>query len=256
GSGSDWPYIDSYDSSNPDYSSTNFPGGYDPSERKDTAFVVSLSPTNPAINTGSGAIWGSAATAPGGTVIGTVGDGLWCLTQTGIQPNHVRDDCDLVIPDAVLPSVTWVTVPPNFILGNNNYKITGDLTTGLSVVGKARLWVTGDVKLSGFGDEISINNGRSLELFIGTATGTNSVSADFGGGLTFGGKYATNFTIWGLPTCTSMKFSSSPSVTARIYAPQADVQFRGGADGFGAFTAKSFTLSGSCGIHIDEALAR
>jgi hypothetical protein len=120
GSGSDWPWIDSYDSSNPDYSSTStnydlFPGGYDPIKRKDTAFVGSLSSTTNAIDTGSGEIGGSAATAPGGTVLGNVGSVAWLITQNGIQPGHVRDDFDVTIRDAVIPSVTWVPFPANAV---------------------------------------------------------------------------------------------------------------------------------------------
>jgi hypothetical protein len=258
GSGSDWPWIDSYDSSDPNYSSSTttnnfYPGGYDPLKRKDTAFVASLSSATNAIDTGGGEILGSAATAPGGLVLGTVGDGAWCTTMTGTQPGHVRDDFDLVIPDAALPSVTWVAAPPNYVLGNDNYKVTGDLTTSVNVVGKARLWVTGNVRIRG-GDTITINNGRSLEIFLGTTTGTN-VTADFGGnGIV---NYAiTNCTILGLPTCTSIKYSGGVDMVARIYAPQADVVFRGAVSAYSAFTANSFSLSGSSGIHIDEALAK
>jgi hypothetical protein len=252
GSGSDWPWIDSYDTSDPDYSTVGpgYTGNYDPAQRKDTAFVGTLSSATNAIDTGSGEIWGNAATAPGGTVLGHLGNGAWLITTGGIQPEHVRNDFEMAIPDAVLPSVTWVPVPFNYILGNNNYKITGDLTTGVTVAGKARLWVTGDVKLTGTGDAIVINAGKSLEIFVGGV-------AVFGGIANVNGSgNASNCTIWGLPTCTFMKFISGVDIVARIYAPQADVLFSGGAQGYGAFTANSFSLSGSSGIHLDEALAK
>ena len=247
GSGSDWPWFDSFDSSDTNYSTA---GRYDQSKRKDTAFVATLSSAPGCINTGSGEILGSGATASGGTVIGTVGDGVWCMTMTGIQTNHVRDDFNLTIPNAALPPTTWVFFPlATRTLANKDYKLTGDLDLGFVVTGKARLWVTGDVRLTGTGDEITINPGASLEMFIG-----GSAAAIAGIGIL--NTYTTNCVIWGLPTCTSLKYFGSVDFIGRIYAPQAAFTLKSGVSASGAFTANSFTLSGSSGIHIDEALAR
>jgi choice-of-anchor A domain-containing protein len=91
-------------------------------------------------------------------------------------------------------------------------------------------------------------------MFLGTVGGTN-VTANFGG-LGIVNYATTNCTIWGLTNCTSIKLSGAADLVARIYAPQADVVIRGGAQAYGAFTVKSFSLSGSSGIHLDEALAK
>jgi choice-of-anchor A domain-containing protein len=248
GSGSEWPWIDSFDSSDTNYSTA---GRYDQSKRKDTAFVASLSSAPGCINTGSGEILGSAATAPGGTVIGTVGDGVWCMTMTGIQTNHVRNDFNLTIPNVTLPPASWLPFPVTGTLVNKDYKLTGDLTSGFTVSGKVRVWVVGDVNVRSAGDAIMINNGASLEIFISGA------SAQIGGqGILNASGSTTNCVIWGLPTCTSLKYSGSVDFVGRIYAPNTAVTLRGGASASGAFTANSFNFSGSSGIHIDEALAR
>ena len=248
GSGSDWPWIDSFDSSDANYSTM---GQYDPLKRKDKAFVATLSTAPGCINTGSGEIYGIAATAPGGTVIGTVGDGLWCTTMTGIQTNHVRDDFNLTIPNATLPPASWLPFPFTGTLVNKDYKLTGDLTSGFSVSGTVRVWVVGDVKLTGAGDSIVINPGARLEMFI------SGTLAEIGGqGILNGPGSAASCAIWGLPTCTSFKYAGSVNFIGRIYAPQAAFTLKGGTDATGAFTAHSFNFSGSTGIHIDEALAR
>ena len=82
GSGSDTPWVDSFDSTDPKYSTG---GQYDPLKRNDRAGVATQSRAVPAIDTGSGEIWGFATTGPGGIVTGTVGDGAWTATTSGIQ---------------------------------------------------------------------------------------------------------------------------------------------------------------------------
>ena len=139
GSGSDTPWVDSFDSTDPNYSTG---GQYDPLKRNDRAGVATLSRAVPAITTGSGEIWGFATTGPGGTVTGTVGDGAWCTTTSGIQPNHVRNDFNLAIPDVSEPVFAAPNAIPNsWILVNKDYVISGDLTRGFIVQGDARLWV-------------------------------------------------------------------------------------------------------------------
>lgn len=246
GSGSDWPYFDSYDSRNGPYSALT---------KHDLAGVATLSSAIPAIDTGSGEIWGFAATGPGGKVTGTVGDGTWDLSHTGLQPGHVRDDFTLPIPDVSAPvSASWTAVPATYILVNNkDYLISGSLSRGFQVNGNVRLWVTGDLSIGG-SDQITINPGGNLQLYIGPTNGS-SVSATFGGGGIVNATLApNNCQIFGLPRCTYMKFAGGFDMHAVIYAPEADVKVSGNADVYGAFTANSFNCNGTSGIHYDEAL--
>jgi hypothetical protein len=253
GSGSDWPWVDAYDSEDTDYS--KFPsvtGGYDALLRKDTAGVATLSTSPGAINTGSGEIWGFAATGPGGTVIGTVGDGTWNLTQTGLQTNHVRDDYNGTITNAALPAnfSSPPTAFPATPLATKDYKLTGNLNSSFTVNGKARLWVTGDVDIGG-GDVITIGPGGSLEIYV------SGSSATFGGsGIVNNSGVAASCKLIGLPTCTTMKYAGGADLIGLIYAPNANITIRGNAQIYGGITGNSLTCSGSSGIHYDEALGR
>jgi hypothetical protein len=75
--------INSYNSSDPDYSTG---GLYDPTKARDQAGVGTLSTSRPAIITDSAKIYGYAATGPGGTVSGHVGEYAFFSTGgSGIQ---------------------------------------------------------------------------------------------------------------------------------------------------------------------------
>ncbi len=243
--------IDSFDSTDPNYSTG---GQYDPLKRNDRAGVATLSSAVPAISTGSGEIWGFATTGPGGTVTGTVGDGAWNSTTSGLQPNHVRNDFNLAIPDVSEPVFAAPNaIPASQVLVNGDYLFSGKLKQGFVVAGKARLWIQGDVALTS--GEIVITPGNSLEIFIGRTSGPN-VSAKFGGnGIQNGALTASSCKIWGLPTCKELTFSGGASLTSVIYAPQADVKMNGNSDIYGAITANSFDCSGNMGIHQDESLS-
>ena len=253
GSGSDTPAMDSFDSSNPDYSG---PGGvYDPLKNRDQATVATLSSATPAVDTGSGEINGTVATGPGGTVTGTVGYGSWTSTTSGIQPGAVSDDCNLAIPDVEEPtSSLWNSFPSlSGVLNDKDYKVDGPLNRSFVVFGKTRLWVTGNMRLSGSGT-ITIMPGGSLELFIGQTSGAE-VSADIGGnGILNNALVAANCRIWGLPTLTSFKYHGQAALTAAVYTPQAAIIVSGTSDIYGSFTGDSFSCSGNIGIHQDEAL--
>ena len=255
GSGSDWPMIDAFDSSDEDYSSAGWPARYDPGQRKDTAGVATLSTQPGAINTGQGEIWGFAATAPGGNVIGNVGFADFLLTSTGLQTNHVRDDYNGTITNAALPSDFAPAVFPatRILGGSRDFKYTGDLTLGFTVNPnqKVRLLVTGNVQLSGAGDAIIISPGASLELYV------QGAAADFGGqGILNGSGLSTACKLIGLPTCTSMKYAGSVDMIGAIYAPNAAVSIKGGVNVFGSLTADTVTLSGNSALHYDEALGK
>ena len=250
--------VDSYDSSDPRYSG---PGGvYDPTRRLDRAGVATLSTTIPAIDTGTAKIYGSAATGPGGSVVGSVGDGQWLASSTGIQPGHVYDDFNMAIPDVALPAgLSTALLPPppgtvssvlyKHVLGNGDYYLASSFINGddLVVTGKARLYISGELKLTG-GGSITITPTGSLELYVGGAI-------DLGGrGVINESQTANKCAIFGLPTCLSIKYSGGASLTARVYAPNADISMGGSTDFYGSMVGNRLNFSGTPGIHYDEAL--
>jgi hypothetical protein len=249
-------YIDSFDSSDPAYSSN---GLYTVSRRLDDVMVGSLSTNQPAISTGSGFIYGYAATGPMGTASGTIGDGEWIADPTNAgkaQTNHVTDDFNMAMPAVTVPYSGGALIPAWPVekivtLTANDYLQSGNFGVGLGysllISGKVRLYVTGTFTTSG---TITILPGGSLELYVG---GTCSIQ---GGGVVNATQSAANCEIYGLPTCTAVTYSGSAAYIGQVYAPHAAFSFSGVAGASGAFTAKTITLSGSSGIHYDKALGR
>jgi hypothetical protein len=250
-------FVDSYDSSDPRYSSN---GLYTASTRKDTALVGSLSSFDPAVDTGSGKIYGSAVTGPGGTVAGNVGDAAWLTVNSGIQPGHVSSNLVLAITDVLVPdslkfgSPLPTPVSNQWILTTGNYKSGAlDVSTAKSIVisgpGQVRLYCTGDLTTRGSG-YIKILPGASLQLYLG-ANATLS-----GNGLINETMSVTNCMILGLQTCTTLTYSGYSAFVGRVYATRAEFRALGTSELFGSFFANSILIKGPPAIHCDEAIYR
>jgi hypothetical protein len=167
----------------------------------------------------------------------------------------VSDDCNLPIPDVKEPtSSLWNSFPPSGVLSNADYKVDGPLNGGFYVYGKTRLWVTGNMKLTG-GGTITIMPGGSFELFIGQTSGAE-VTADIGGnGIVNNALVAANCRVWGLPTCVDWKYHGGSALLAAVYTPQAAITVSGTSDIYGTFTGDSFSCNGGIGIHQDQGLS-
>jgi hypothetical protein len=249
--------VDSFNSTNNAMSTA---GRFDPLKRQDHAGVGTLSTNKPAINTGTAKIYGFASTGPGGTVAGTVGDGGWSSTTTGIQAGRVSDDFNMAIPDVVLPSMPGAKSPTigtlvggilyEYVFTSGDYIVASDLKpdkTGVLISGNVRLYVTGSFIMSG-GASLTIAPGGSLELYV-------KGNAEFkGNGILNLTGYANMVSIYGLSTSTSMHFGGNSELIARIYAPTADITLAGNADISGAILGKTVTMQGNADIHYDEAL--
>jgi hypothetical protein len=253
--------VDSFDSSDSQYSTGS---RYDATKARDKAGVGTLSSAIPAIDTGGAEIYGSVATGPSGTAVGTVGDGTWCSTSSGIQPGHATDDFNLAIVDITAPagiagklppmSGTIGGVPYNHVLSGGDYAmLTGCSMSGsggdnMIVTGKARLYIRGELKLVGSGT-ITIAPGVSLEIYL---DGNASLG---GGGIANGTQVAEYCALYGLPACTDLKYSGNAQLNARIYAPEARLNITGTVDFSGSIVADSIRFVGTPAIHYDEALS-
>jgi Tfp pilus assembly protein PilX len=238
-------YADSYNSSDPNFSTG---GRYDAAKRGDHAGVATLSTAKPAIDAGN--IYGFVSVGTGGTAIGDVGDGGFMATSSGIQAGHFRDDYNTALPTVDFPATTWATpvyLGGVYLIGAGDYKIDAAFVTKIKVLGKARVWITGEVKMTG-GDEITIVTGASLDLYL-------SKNATFGGnGIVNGSGTAASCRIYGLDTCTDIKFAGNTALTAQLVAPNADVHLGGTPDVYGSIAAKTIHSNGNAGIHYDESL--
>jgi hypothetical protein len=104
--------VDSYDSSNPAYS-TN--GRWDVSKRRDRGDIASNDNLTNIVSVGNANIWGRLATGPGGTASlgpnGKVGDAAWQASGSGIKPGWFTDDMNVEFPDVVLPAGSQPALP-------------------------------------------------------------------------------------------------------------------------------------------------
>jgi hypothetical protein len=258
-------YTDSFDSSDPTKSSG---GQYDPNKRQPNGHVASNDVLINTVNIGNADVYGTVVTGVGGTVAmgpnGSIGPTFdeanrATTVSDGVAKGWIRNDFDVDVPDASLPS--GMDSAPS--LGNINNATTinggdwkiGNINLGgngqtLRIEGTVRLYVTGNTSISGNGS-ILIAPGASLEVY---SAGSVSIA---GNGVANQTSLASNNKFFGLPGSTSWNISGNGQWTGTIYAPQADLAMKGGGtngDMSGAVVAKSITLEGNVKFHYDEAL--
>jgi hypothetical protein len=254
------PYMDSYDSSTEDYSTG---GLYDPNKRRDRIGVGTLSTNKPAIDTGGGIIYGSAATAPGGTVSGNVGDGAWLAANSysGQQSGHVTDDFNMAIPDAALPSPWSPSFSPiggviggityGYILPGGDWQFgattLGSSSSSIYVTGNVRIYFTGLLKMSGSAS-VTLAPGATLEIYLGAGMDLSGHCVINPSGI------PSACSIFGLPGTTDMKYSGDAKTFCKMYAPNADISVAGDFDFNGSIVGKTVKFSGNAAFHYDEAL--
>jgi hypothetical protein len=255
--------IDSFNSTNSNESTTG--GQYDPDKATDHASIATVSQNAGDLYIGNVDVYGTVGTGPGGTVTvganGNVGsaDYIDSGSNSGtVEADHSTDDVNVYIAPASLPDDWGSPQSPSsdkdnkYILGNGDYQINGSVNlTGkdvISVRGKARLLVTGNTSVGGGNAYIKIEPGGSVEWY---AAGNVSIG---GGGVVNYPGFAKNFSMIGLPTCTSVSFTSNEKFVGTIYAPNADVTLAGNGDFMGAVVGKTITVMGTVAFHYDEAL--
>lgn len=253
-------YVDSFDSSDPAYSTG---GLYDVTKRKDNGKVLTDSGAAGAIDVGSAKIYGSAVTGPTGTVTvgsGAIGDIAWDASHSGAQPGHTANDANVQFNDVDAPFPFATGLPAvggtnagvycDYLLGSGNYKLDSvslSSSQHIVVTGDAVLYVNGSFSLAGQ-SYIHLAPGASLKLYI---AGTGSFA---GGGVLNDSNRAANFGIYGLPSCTSITYNGGSLFIGTVKAPEADFKFSGALQAVGAFTANNITVSGNASVSYDEAL--
>ena len=143
-----------------------------------------------------------------------------------------------------------------YILGSGTYVLDSLSLSGQSqmlVTGKAILYVKGAVAMAGQ-SQIIISQGASLQLYVGG-------SADLkGNGVMNYSLDALQFSLYGLPTCTSIALGGNAAFTGTMYAPSADFSAGGGGnnqyDCVGSVIVKTVSMNGHFTFHYDEALGK
>jgi hypothetical protein len=139
------------------------------------------------------------------------------------------------------------------ILLNGDYRLNSVSNKKIIATGNARLYVVGSISQNG-NSVIQVATTGSLKLYVGG-------SADLGGnGIVNDTAKTANFTLYGLPTCTDIKFHGNGTFYGAIYAPNANLTLNGGGSGdedfSGASITKSAKFNGHFRFHYDESLRR
>jgi hypothetical protein len=244
---------DSYDSSDPALS-TN--GQYDPAKWSDQALIAT--PGLGFSMQGNSHVFGYVATGPGGTVstggASSVGDRNYA--GKGIQPGHMTNNFTLNAPSVQVPyteadlpvpgTVNGITY--DYVLAGGNYMIPDLNSTAyggtIYVDGSCVLYVTGTVSLN----KIVFSPDSRLDLFVG------GPSVTFAPAIV--GATAPMFTVFVLPTCTSLSLVSQTLLTGLFYAPDTALVARGGAEIAGAIVGRTFTCNGNFTFHYDMAFSK
>ena len=258
-------YIDSFDSSNPTYSTG---GLYVSSKRKANALALTDSSASGAVHlAGSGLIYGSATTGPSGTVTfagsTAVGDIAWDGSNTGMESGHSANDANVQFNDVTAPFTYGSGTTPssgtysyggtnyNYLLGSGNYNMSSLALSGIqtmAISGTATLYVTGSFSTANSAF-IYIASGASLTMYV---NGSVSIS---GAGVVNGTQTASQCTIYGLPGCTTITCGNSGAYIGTIYAPEAALTVSGAGGISGGVSASTVTVSNSGAVHYDEHLA-
>jgi hypothetical protein len=151
---------------------------------------------------------------------------------------------------------TTQTSTYTYVTDSGNYQMNALSMSGHSemlVRGNTVLYLPGDFSMSGQ-SQITILPGASLKIYV---AGNASLS---GNGVMNLNQDASKYSIYGLPTCTSISLSGNAAFTGTIYAPAADLSLNGGGnnvyDCVGAVVVNNAYFHGHFNFHYDERLGR
>jgi hypothetical protein len=254
--------VDSYDSSDA-AKSTN--GQWDLAKRQEHGDVAT---DGVLIAAGNAQIYGNVSTN-GGVV-------------TGVQniTGEIRDDYYQDIPSALAPA--WTTYVPAIVRSNTTlagspvkgaarYKMSDITLSGNdalklqgsgSAVNYIELWVDGNVSISG---NAAILLGKNLVVTIYVAgnmdIGGNGIDNIASGSGSY--ERPSNMLIYGLKPAEgatqNVKLNGNAQIEASVYAPDADVEIKGGGSSgsvSGSVVGKTIFMNGVTEMHYDEALKR
>jgi hypothetical protein len=252
-------FVDSYDSSDPNYSNRGY---YDPWKAKDGGNLALGFGDNGVHYLGNSKIKGRVFTAGTSTVAlganGQIGSTAWHLASTiGIEPGWMTNGLrSTFMPPPVAVPFTAGIVPTggivggvayDYVLGNGDYQLnTVSGSRAILVTGQARLFVSGPINSI---RSIEISTNASLRIFCGGDAVLGSVENRGD---------ASSFQVYGLPSCSSIEFVSGAAITGLIYAPNARVNLDGRGnvlDFCGACIVREL-YARHVMIHFDEHLKR
>jgi len=240
---------DSYDSTS---LNDSINGSYDRTKRGDKALIAT---PNAILALGGNAnVLGYIAAGPGGNYTSggssSVGDMNW--RGKGVQQGHFTNNFTTTFPPVVAPFDSGETPVAGDYLGTNyTYVLNGGayIATNLSssaygatmlVKDYSVIFVTGNtINLS----KIIFAPGARLDFYV------SAPSISFAPVIV--GASAPMFTIFALPSCTSLSLNNGTYIKGLIYAPDTVLQANGHAAIEGAIACRTFYCNGTFDFHYD-----
>jgi hypothetical protein len=258
---------DAYDSTDPTHSSWQVGLGYGTYVNTGTsvnplrAADGNIATDGSIINIGNGNVYGHVDTGPGGNVAvganGSVGGLAWVNTGTrGIQPGYSQDDMNVSFPDVVAPTNSWIPLANNANITNSGSYAMNQITGPITIDGgtnriNVTLYLTNGITLNGQ-DMLTITNNAYVTIYAG-----GSITETGNGAINNASQHPAQLIIYGLPTLTTISLVGNGAFWGAIYAPEADVTFKGaGSAGgyYGALTGNSIKLTGNSTFSYDMSL--
>jgi len=255
-------YVDSYSSCDPIYSTGVL---YDPSKKSDRGSVASARVvTEVGVAVGNADIWGYVATSGSEIDVGPNG-----TVKGEDTPSGVKKDPDRITKD--FPSSVFYPEEPPTSFSATYAEISGNATLGtagtsttiktanmfntngneIEVYGDVTLHVTNEVDIKG---DLFVRPGSTLTIYVGGNffVGGNGQINQTG--------FPENLVIYGTASTAgaqTVKLHGSGVLHASVYAPYADIEFKGGGSGgemSGSVVGNSIKLTGNYDFHYDECL--
>ncbi|WP_309387392.1 DUF7305 domain-containing protein [Cerasicoccus frondis] len=246
--------VDSYNSDKGQYHHTN--------NRNDNGSVASRSVEVDSVVVQNADIFGYVATGGSEPKVGSQGSITGFDTPNGVQidSNRVSTDFYADLPDVTMPVNTGVmTSLSSYFLGSSGSS-TNYLLNGLNIKNNTALYVLGQVGLVidtdiTIGGDLIVFPGAKLTLYL---KGDANISGL--GIVNLSGK-PENLVIYGTATQDkgqTIRLSGAAAMAAVIYAPNAEMELKGGGNNkgvfYGAVVAKNISIKGNYDFHYDEAL--
>jgi hypothetical protein len=252
-------YVDSFDSMDPAHSTG---GMYNFSKRKDNGSVSSISVNTDALSMSNVEVWGYAATGGSPLTVGPEGQihGVSTPAWMDVDPDRIRTD--------FTANFASIYAPTSFDQIYTNVSGTVDLGTSGSttviraseivnkdgevtqILGDVTLVVTGDIDIKG---EITIDNDSSLTVYVDGDVGIG------GEGVLNQSGFSKNLIMYGTGSSQTIKLHGNGAIQAAIFAPNADLELKGGGGTgvfIGAVVAETVFFNGDYEFHYDEDLEK
>jgi hypothetical protein len=256
--------VDSYNSADPNFS-TN--GIYDPATAKDNGDIL-CNGTGVCISIGGNDVYGHVNTGPGGTATvsgnGGIGSHIWLASNKGIEPNGTEGQlwyahtANVIMPSVAVPYTSQTVLGPvdvvtgtagNYITNHYDYSLysgqysySGTITGRVAVLGAARLYLPSALTTSA---SFTILTNARLDLFVGaTSCALGAITNQSGS--------SGAFTLWCLPTVSTLSCALNSPLIGNIYAPDTVVNVSGPSGISGSILASSVAASGHAQFHFDE----